>query len=294
MAARPPAKLRGQKAAAEGSAVSPDKLKRERAGTYQTVDGRFTVEQSSSGWLLLDAEQTDELGLPLGRGPFGTLDEAREAINAARSGPRPTSTLAGRSSAATLRPARRKAKEPPTRRGVASADSGEDAPNGGAATGGASKTRLRALMKPSAGGRSGPAIVIREIRTIDGAGLRELWREVGFHSIGDDDRSLARLARRNPGLVLVAAEGSRIVGSALGGWDGRRGWMYHVATAETHRRQGIATRLVTQIEAGLHDLDCPKISVMVGDDNAGARAFWASRGYSMAPNRQLSRMLATD
>jgi len=150
------------------------------------------------------------------------------------------------------------------------------------------------MAKPSAGGRSGPAVVIREIRTVDGDGLRELWREAGFHSIGDDDRSLARLARRNPGLVLVAAEGSRIVGSALGGWDGRRGWLYHVTTAETHRRQGIATRLVTRIEAGLRDLDCPRISVMVSEENAGARAFWSARGYSMAPTRQLSMILERD
>ena len=67
----------------------PEKLKRERAGTYRTSDERFTVEQSSSGWLLLDAEQTNELGLPLARGPFATLDEAREAITAARKGPAP-------------------------------------------------------------------------------------------------------------------------------------------------------------------------------------------------------------
>ena len=42
-------------------------LKREKAGTYRTDDGRFTVEQSSSGWVLLDAEQTNELGLQLAR-----------------------------------------------------------------------------------------------------------------------------------------------------------------------------------------------------------------------------------
>ena len=67
----------------------PEKLKRERAGTYRTSDERFTVEQSSSGWLLLDAEQANELGLPLTRGPFATLDEARDAIAAARKGPAP-------------------------------------------------------------------------------------------------------------------------------------------------------------------------------------------------------------
>ena len=275
------------KAVATGTAASDDKLKRERAGTYRTTDGRFTVEQSSSGWLLLDAEQTDELGLPLARGPFATLDEARVAIAAARSGPRPLSALGGRSSALASRPSR-------TRAGAD--DSGAASRRAGKAKRGpdATKPALRALRQPTGRARSGPAVVIREIRTVDGDGLRELWREVGFHSIGDDDRSLARLARRNPGLVLVAAEGSRIVGSALGAWDGRRGWMYHVATAETHRRQGIASRLVSQVETGLRDLGCPKISVMVRDENAGGREFWTSRGYSVGVARQLSRELESD
>ena len=185
-----------------------EKLKRERAGTYRTADGRFTVEQSSSGWVLLDAEQANELGLPLARGPFVTLDAAREAIPAARSAPAPTSEVEPRRS-----------------------------------------PRKPALIGPAAaprGARRAPkradaaALVIREIRTVDGDALRALWKDVGFRSVGDDDRSLARLARRNPGLVLVATESGRIVGSALGAWDGRRGWIYHVATAESH--PGVASR----------------------------------------------------
>ena len=286
-----------------GEGVSEDKLKRERAGTYRTADGRFSVEQASSGWLLLDDEQADELGLPLARGPFATLDEARAAIRSARSGPRPISTIAGRT------PDRKGTAAAATRAAGDAAGFGRAAGRVPGSTGrraeaspastkaeppkAAGKAPLRALKSTDAA-RFRPTVVIREIRSVDGGGLRELWREVGFHSIGDDDRSLARLARRNPGLVLVAAEGSRIVGSALGGWDGRRGWMYHVATAQTHRRQGIATRLVERIEAGLGDLGCPKISVMVSEENAGGRGFWSARGYSMAPTRQLSRELEVD
>jgi len=71
-------------------------LKRESAGRYTSRDGRFTVEQSSGRWMLVDAESVDDLGLPLVRGPFTTLDEARDAIEAARSGPAPTSDLAKR------------------------------------------------------------------------------------------------------------------------------------------------------------------------------------------------------
>jgi ribosomal protein S18 acetylase RimI-like enzyme len=234
-------------------------LKRERAGTYRTNDGRFTVEQSSSGWMLLDAEQTNELGLPLARGPFTTLDGARDAIPAARSGPAPSLAIEPR----------RAARKP--------------AVVGPAAT---PKATRRAPK------RADPAaLVIREIRMADGDALRALWKEAGFRSLGDDDKSLARLARRNPGLVLVATESGRIVGSALGAWDGRRGWIYHVATATSHRRAGVASRLVEQVERGLRDLGAPKVNVLVRPDSEGGPKLWKELGYEAGESRPYGKEL---
>src|SRR5947207_3122949 len=100
---------------AKPAPVSADKLKRERAGTYRSADGRFVVEQTSSGWLLMDGEQTDELGLTLARGPFATLDAARTAMEAARSGPAPSSDL--------RRPAKAPATSEAPARGTAGASS---------------------------------------------------------------------------------------------------------------------------------------------------------------------------
>jgi ribosomal protein S18 acetylase RimI-like enzyme len=134
-------------------------------------------------------------------------------------------------------------------------------------------------------------VIIRELRGVDGEALRALWSQVGFRGLGDDDLGLARLARRNPGLVLVAAQGSRIVGSALGAWDGRRGWIYHVATVPSHRRQGIATRLIDRVEAGLAALGCPKVNVMVRDDSDGGAEFWRDRGYEAGTAAQYGKEL---
>jgi ribosomal protein S18 acetylase RimI-like enzyme len=250
---------------AEREPAADEKLKRERAGTYRTTDGRFAVEQTSSGWLVMDGEQTDELGLALARGPFPTLDEARAVIATARSGPAPTSGVAAT-------PARKPARSSPDR---------------------AAKPEAPSQKRPTraAPARRPPEVIIRELRTVDGDALRALWREVGFGALGDDDRSLARLARRNPGLVLVAAEGSRVVGSALGAWDGRRGWIYHVATAPSHRRRGIATRLVDQVEAALVSLGCPKANVIIRPDSDGGVEFWAARGYELSPSRQYGKEL---
>lgn len=266
---------REPKPAPTDAAGAADKLKRERAGTYRSGDGRFTVEQSSSGWLLIDAEQVNELGLPLARGPFGTLDEARDAISAARAGPAPESAIEPRQAK----------RRPPVIGPAAEAGKGTRA----------GRTERTARSARTAPRRPNPAaLVIREIRVVDGDALRALWQEAGFRSIGDDDASLARLARRNPGLVLVATESGRIVGSALGAWDGRRGWIYHVATAKSHRKRGIAGRLLDQVESGLRDLGCPKICVIVRAGNDDGAEFWKARGYDTAAARQFTREIARD
>jgi len=75
------AKTKTQMAGADEDAP----LKRLGGGRWATRDGRFTIEPQSGTWLVIDAEQTDELGLPLVRGPFGSLTAAKAAITAARS-----------------------------------------------------------------------------------------------------------------------------------------------------------------------------------------------------------------
>jgi GNAT superfamily N-acetyltransferase len=228
-----------------------DALTRVGAGSYRTADGRFTVEQASGRWLVVDGEQVDDLGLPLTRGPFATLAAARAAIAAARLGPAPASSLRDRVVAGGRREARRATVGPPRRQGPE----------------------------------------IRTYRPGDGARLRAFWEVVGLRSLGDDDASLDRLAERNPGLLLVAEVGDAVVGTALGAWDGRRGWIYHVAVAPDLRREGLGRRLVHEVERRLRALGCPKVNVIVTDDNLGGRRFWEALGYTTLAARQFGREL---
>lgn len=255
------------KAKAEGKGkretpVDPEKLKRESPGRYATADGRFTVEQSSGGWMTIDAEATDELGLPLVRGPFPTLDEARAAVAEARTGPKATSKLAEKLAA--------------TRK------------SGGRGDRAAARARTRSRPEPKP---REPEIEIRDIEAADGESLRRLWKSAGFRSDGDDDRRLDALAKRNPGLLVVATADGAVIASALGGWDGRRGWIYHVATAEPFRRKGIATRLVKRLEQRLRVAGAPKVSAIVRDGNDPGREFWAALGYELAPSRLFRKVV---
>jgi ribosomal protein S18 acetylase RimI-like enzyme len=246
-------------------AVEPTALRRESPGRHVSGDGRFTVEQSSGGWLVEDAAQANELGLPLVRGPFATLAAAKAAVTEAREGPAPASPLAERIAAGAA--ACRSKPQP------------------------AARTRRRAPEPPGTAPEPPPppAVVVREYRPSDGDALRSLWESVDMRSRGDDDARLQRMARRNPGLLLVATQGGAVVGSALGGWDGRRGWIYHVAVAESERRTGLATKLVRQVEDRLRELGAPKVNVIVRDDNAAGATFWEAAGYTVNRTRQFGR-----
>jgi hypothetical protein len=103
-------------------ATKDEALKRLGGGRWQTRDGRFSIEPQSGSWVVVDAEQTDDLGLQLVRGPFVSLAAAREAIEAARSGEAPVSPLAARIEEAGERPRPTRERKAPTRRSAQSAE----------------------------------------------------------------------------------------------------------------------------------------------------------------------------
>jgi hypothetical protein len=89
-------------------AIDPDDapLKRLGGGRWQTRDERFTIEPQSGTWVVVDAEQTDDLGMALVRGPFPSLTAAKDAISSARSSGPAASPLAERIERRRKEPAR--------------------------------------------------------------------------------------------------------------------------------------------------------------------------------------------
>lgn len=62
------------------------------------------------------------------------------------------------------------------------------------------------------------------------------------------EATLLKLARDRD-LFLVARDGDGcIVGTVVGGWDGRRAYVYHLAVTPERRREGIANALMDELE----------------------------------------------
>jgi hypothetical protein len=107
-----------------------ESLKRLGGGRWQTRDERFIIEPQSGTWVVVDAEQTDELGLPLVRGPFGSLGAAKAAIISARASDPKASPLAERAAKLRDRPDVEPAArdDPPRRRSTSAKSTSSGAP----------------------------------------------------------------------------------------------------------------------------------------------------------------------
>lgn len=89
---------------------------------------------------------------------------------------------------------------------------------------------------------------------------------------------------RDPELFLVAASGADVAGVVMGTYDGRRGWLLRLAVHPDHRRAGIATALVHEVERRLAALGCPRVNLLVLPDNEAGLRFWQSLGYLPCPD----------
>jgi ribosomal protein S18 acetylase RimI-like enzyme len=119
-----------------------------------------------------------------------------------------------------------------------------------------------------------------------------LWHEAGLtRPWNDSDADLARALAGPASDVLAVVDGDRLLGTAMVGHDGHRGWMYYLAVGVAARRRGVGTALVRACEAWLVERDVPKLQLMVRRDNATALAFYAPLGYDLVDVTVLGRRL---
>jgi ribosomal protein S18 acetylase RimI-like enzyme len=114
-------------------------------------------------------------------------------------------------------------------------------------------------------------------------GVDALWREA-FPNDPPWNRAEAAIPAKlavQPDLLLVAITDGRVVGSAMAGYDGHRGWLYGVAVFKEFQRQGVGRALVREAERRLAALGCGKINLQIRVSNRGVADFYARLGYSI-------------
>ena len=126
-----------------------------------------------------------------------------------------------------------------------------------------------------------PEILTRQMLASDYAAVAELWGQVEGVEIaeGDSAKETRGYLARNPGLSRVAFAGDQIVGAALCGHDGRRGFIYHLAVAPAFNGRGLGKKLVEECIAGLGRAGIPRAIILVAVDNDHGLSFWERQGW---------------
>ncbi|MCC7045560.1 MAG: GNAT family acetyltransferase [Alphaproteobacteria bacterium] len=136
-------------------------------------------------------------------------------------------------------------------------------------------------------------IAIAPLADADIDGVIRLWWDCDLTRPWNDPRAdIAQARRSGCADVLVAKTTSgSVVGTAMVGDDGHRGWFYYVAVAPDLRKTGLGRRLVASGEDWMRKRGIEKAQLIVRDTNAKVRGFYESLGYGVQPRILMARWL---
>ena len=120
----------------------------------------------------------------------------------------------------------------------------------------------------------------------------DLWHAAGltrpWNNPHDD---LRRAVQGSASTVLACLDDQRLVGTAMVGHDGHRGWVYYMAVRHDERGRGVGRRLLNACEEWVAARGIPKVQLMVRDDNPAAVSFYERMGYERSAVAVLGRRL---
>jgi ribosomal protein S18 acetylase RimI-like enzyme len=109
-----------------------------------------------------------------------------------------------------------------------------------------------------------------------------LWKTspgIGLKILDDSETGIRKYLERNPLTCFAAEENGELAGTILGGHDGRRGYIYHIAVKPPFRNRGIGRTLLESVEKALILEGINKVALISFKTNIGGNRFLRACGY---------------
>jgi ribosomal protein S18 acetylase RimI-like enzyme len=130
------------------------------------------------------------------------------------------------------------------------------------------------------------AWTIRAGQLSDVESVLQFWRDAGAEPTHTDDvESLGTLVAHAASALIVAQEGTSIVGSVIAAWDGWRGSVYRLVVAPSHRRLGLGSQLLREAEQRLSAGGAARLQAIVVETETAAAGFWRASGWEQQVHR---------
>lgn len=108
----------------------------------------------------------------------------------------------------------------------------------------------------------------------------DLWIRAGLKiSSSDTMEGLKNKIRRDPDLFFILEDSSRIIGVVMGSYDGRRGWINHLAVDPKYQGKSIGQKMMSELELRFKKIGCEKVNLLIEMDNQKVQEFYKKQGY---------------
>ena len=138
-------------------------------------------------------------------------------------------------------------------------------------------------------------MIIKQYKSEYESAVIELWRKCNLTRPQNNPKlDIERKMKVNPELFLVGVEGGKVIATAMGGYEGHRGWVNYVGVDPEYQKNGFGKQIMTALEKKLIEKGCPKINLMVRNGNTGAERFYEKIGYTRDEVFEMGKRLIPD
>jgi len=125
----------------------------------------------------------------------------------------------------------------------------------------------------------------------------ELWKKAGI-GVGSSDtkEEIVGVLNRNPDLFLIGKEDGKIVAVVIGAFDGRRGYVHHLAVDLDYQKRGYGKIIMDELIERFRKKKVHKIHLFIEKTNPEVVDFYSNLGWnvrddlimmSYVPNKEL-------
>ena len=130
----------------------------------------------------------------------------------------------------------------------------------------------------------------RHANPADQSTVIAIWSECGLVKPQNDPVIDFKLALSTPtSTVLILENDGLMIGAAIVGFDGHRGWFYYLGIKPDYQNSGNGRTLVSAAEDWLKNQGAPKAMLMVRHTNSTVIEFYEKLGYKVEDTSVLGK-----
>ncbi len=110
----------------------------------------------------------------------------------------------------------------------------------------------------------------------------ELWRKAGIELVSSDSiDEVTRVFNRNPELFLIGKAQGKIIAVVIGAFDGRRGYVHHLAVDPHYQKIGFGKTIMDALIEQFRKMNIHKVHLFIEKSNRSVVEFYINLGWEV-------------